>query len=65
MKIKGEVLAVETTGDQLRMRMQTSVESQGQYYPMGVSSVEVPANAKNGRTYYVGRVVRITMAPKP
>ncbi len=42
----------------------TNAEADAQWFPMGRSTICVQANAKNGRTYYVGRVVNISMEPK-
>ena len=64
MKITGEVIAVETTGDHLRVTMQTNAEADAEWFPMGRATISVQANNKNGRTYYVGRVVNLTMEPK-
>ena len=44
--------------------MQTNAEADAEWFPMGRATISVQANNKNGRTYYVGRVVNLTMEPK-
>lgn len=62
MKIRAEVVAVETMGDKLAVTMQgkTTRESArwGRY---GKHRIEVQASKRNGQTYYVGRVLNLEM----
>ena len=63
MKIIGEVLAAETIGDHLRVRLQGKAIGAADWAPLGVISVDVPPNAKNQKAFYVGRHVKVTVAP--
>lgn len=64
MNLRGEVIQVETHGDTLLVTMQTEADRQASWMPAGRSTVAMPASAKNGRTYYVGRVVDLTTEPR-
>lgn len=63
MKILGEVLAVETIGDHLRVRLQGKAIGAAAWQPLGVISVDVPPSTKNQKSFYVGRQVKVTLAP--
>jgi hypothetical protein len=59
MKIRGEVLSVETDGDKLRVRLQGAAQKMAEWRSLLSIRIEVPDVVKNRRTYYVGRIVYI------
>ncbi|MEQ1580890.1 MAG: hypothetical protein ABL964_09885 [Steroidobacteraceae bacterium] len=63
MKIKAEVIAVETSGDALDVSLQGKAEADAEWRPMLRFNVQVPESIKNRRAFYVGRDVRISIEP--
>jgi hypothetical protein len=61
MKIHAEVLAAETIGDGLRLKLQGNADVDAEWRPMLALSIEVPDHARNRRAYYIGRKVAITI----
>lgn len=59
MKIDAEVLAAETIGDGLRLKLQGSAQSDAEWRPMLAMSIEVPDQPRNRKAYHVGRRVSI------
>lgn len=64
MKIEGEVLAVETTGECYRVRCQGTSPGNADWRPWQSFSFEVPATTRNGQTFYIGRKVQIIVKAK-
>jgi hypothetical protein len=63
MKIRAEVIAVETHGDTLHVSLQGKGRGDAQWRPMGRHSIMVPATPANGRHYHVGRIVHLEARP--
>lgn len=64
MKIRAEVIGVETMGDKLAVTLQGNATRESQHYGrMGKHTVQVAATKANGKAYYVGRVIRFDMRP--
>jgi hypothetical protein len=64
MKLKGEVLKVETTGDFLEIELQTEVIGQAFWRPMGDLKFAIPDMEVNRKTFHVGRKVIFDVKPK-
>lgn len=61
MKIKAEVLAVETIGDALRLQLQGKATTDARWRPYLRISLQVPETKTNRRAFYVGRKVLVTV----
>lgn len=59
MRIRAEVLSMETTGDCLRMRLQGRGEADAEWRPYLQLTLEIPDQLRNRRAYYVGRIITI------
>ena len=64
MKIRGEVLKVETTGDHLRINLQTQIVGQALWRPFNHMEFSVPDNSVSRKTYCVGRILIFEVKPK-
>jgi hypothetical protein len=65
MKIRAEVLSVESIGDALRVKLQGSADGEAQWRPMLSLTVELPDQVRCRRNYYVGRHVTIRVDAGP
>ena len=63
MKIRAEILAVETSGEQITIKLQGKNNSAAEWRPFGSYSFQVPATDANCRAYHVGRIVKLQIAP--
>jgi len=65
MKLRGEVIEVSSDGDHLRVGLQTQGEVDAAWRAMGKCVLELPQHEKTARTFYLGRIVSITVTAKP
>lgn len=63
MKIRGEVIAVETLGDRLRVTLQGKAARESVHNDFGRHEFQVPATKQNGEVYHVGRIVHVDLSP--
>jgi hypothetical protein len=63
MKIKAEVIAVESNGEKIKVRVQGIASSDPAWLSMSAHSFELYANQKNQRSYWIGRKVEIEIKP--
>lgn len=64
MKLRCEVVWVESHGDTLVVSFQGSPPSAADWRPLGRQSIEIPATAAHQKAFYVGRVVELRVYPK-
>jgi hypothetical protein len=64
VKITGEVIAVESNGEMLSVRLQGTAASDPAWLPMGVFTFQLQSTKRNERAYYIGRKVEIGLNPK-
>lgn len=57
MRMKGEILAVETTGDKLRVKMQASGAADAYWRSMNVVTFECPDLPVYAKALHVGRLL--------
>ena len=62
MKLGCEVLAVEGTGNTMKLRLQGKKVDAADWHDWCVMTIEIPATAKAKRAFHVGRVVSITIS---
>ena len=65
MRIKAEVLAAETTGDTLKIKVQGKEMRAACWRPMLGFVLELPDKPKHRRAFHIGRKVRITVETLP
>lgn len=61
MKLECEVLAVETTGDQLIVRLQGARKKGATWRRKGVHSVAIDDSPRSQKAFHVGRKVSIVI----
>ncbi len=59
MKIKGEVIAVETMGESLRIDIQGKATSDAEWRPYSKMTFSVACIDKNARAFWIGRRVKV------
>ena len=59
MKMKGEVIGVETQGDTLRVDIQAKGVSDACWRPLSKMSLVVASNEKQQKAFYVGRRINL------
>jgi hypothetical protein len=64
MKIRCEVTAVETNGDRLNIRMQGQTLNAANWRGWERQEISIPVSKTSQRTFYVGRIVEITVKPR-
>lgn len=64
MKIKCEITAVETDGENLVIRMQGSPPNAAEWRRLEVQKIVIPASKPSQRTFYIGRNVDIIVNPR-
>ena len=64
MIVRCEVLAVETTGDKLRIYMQGVADGEAEWLPMGAMQVDVADIERNKKSFWVGRKVDVEIKPR-
>lgn len=64
MKLKCEVVAVETDGTLLKLRLQGSRPDSAAWREMGVHSIQVDDTPRNCRAFHLGRTVTVSIEPK-
>lgn len=64
MRIRCELLSVETTGDKLTLRYQGTQPLRAERRPLLTGTVEVPNNPTTQRAYYVGRTIYLEVTPE-
>lgn len=64
MKIDCEVIAVATTGDGLRVKMQGQTANAADWRPLEVQEIIVPATKTSERAFYIGRKVTVLVKPR-
>ncbi len=62
MKIKAEVLSVETIGDALSLLLQGKATTDADWRPHLRLRLQVPETKTNRRAFYVGRKVSVTVS---
>jgi hypothetical protein len=65
MKIAAEVIAAETVGDDLRLRLRGHAETDAAWRPWLRLTIHIPDQQRNRRAFYVGRKVTITVDAQP
>jgi hypothetical protein len=64
MKLKCEVIAAESNGTTLKLRLQGSRPQSADWRPMGVHTIDLEDTPRNCRAFHLGRSVTITIEPK-
>jgi hypothetical protein len=64
MKIKAEVIAVETNGNSITVRMQGNQIGASAAWRMEVQEIHISASKTNSRAFYIGRSVEIEVKPR-
>jgi hypothetical protein len=65
MKIKAEIIGVESQGDALQIVLQGAPETAPEWFGWKRQSFIVPATVKNKKAFFVGRLCIITLEPQP
>lgn len=63
MKLRCEVIGVETTGDGLRLTLQGKPNGAAEWRNLERQEFVIPATQHAKRAFYVGRMVAISMRP--
>lgn len=61
MKIRCEIIAIETHGDSTRIDLQGMPATAAAWRPLGRHTMDLPSNSKNNKALHIGRIVEITI----
>lgn len=64
MRIRHNILSVETTGDRLRIKAQGRHERASNWRPWETIEFTIPDIGANRRAFRVGRDIEVTIEPK-
>lgn len=64
MKLECEVIAVETCGDSLRVKLQGKPPTAAEWRGVERQEILIPTTDAAQRTFHIGRKVTITVKPK-
>ena len=64
MKLRCEVLSVDSKFPDLTLRVQGKQRNGAEWRPMSAFTISIPAHDKTAKAFYVGRIITIEVKPQ-
>jgi hypothetical protein len=64
MKMRAEVIAVETTGEKITVTMQAVSDGDADWRPMNVITLQCADKETNRKSFHLGRIFSLIVRPR-